>query len=139
MLLRFWRLVRNGTRREMLSWLGAAVVGVVCAWILSTYFFPRDDAQKRLSDQLERFVAQVARDKQTRERAPLDWARTQNNLGNVLLALGAREGGTARLEEAVAAYREALKERTRERVAMRATKSRSKATVSTWTRSESGG
>ena len=52
----------------------------------------------------------------TRERVPLDWATTQNNLGNALASLGGRESGTARLEEAVAAYREALKERTRERV-----------------------
>jgi hypothetical protein len=41
---------------------------------------------------------------------------TQNNLGNALRLLGERESGTARLEEAVAAYREALKEKTRERV-----------------------
>ncbi len=41
---------------------------------------------------------------------------TQNNLGNALGRLGERESGTARLEEAVAAFREALKERTRERV-----------------------
>lgn len=40
------------------------------------------------------------------------WARTQNDLGNALAKLGGRESGTARLEEAVAAYREALKERT---------------------------
>ena len=52
----------------------------------------------------------------TRERVPLDWAMTQNNLGNALTKLGERESGTARLDEAVAAYREALKERTRERV-----------------------
>src|SRR5262249_58808538 len=51
-----------------------------------------------------------------RERVPLDWAATQNDLGTVLQALGGRESGTAKLEEAVAAYREALKERTRERV-----------------------
>ena len=50
------------------------------------------------------------------QRVPLDWAMTQNNLGNALAALGERESGTARLEEAVAAYRAALKERTRERV-----------------------
>jgi tetratricopeptide (TPR) repeat protein len=50
----------------------------------------------------------------TRERVPLDWAMTQNNLGSVLSTLGERESGTARLEEAVAAYREALKEWTRE-------------------------
>ena len=52
----------------------------------------------------------------TRERVPLEWAMTQNNLGTALATLGERESGTARLEEAVAAYREALKERTRERV-----------------------
>ncbi len=47
---------------------------------------------------------------------PLDWAMTQNNLGNALSTLGERESGTARLEEAVAAYRAALEEWTRERV-----------------------
>jgi hypothetical protein len=51
-----------------------------------------------------------------RERVPLDWARTQNNLGIALEMLGERASGTARLEQAVAAYDEALKERTRERV-----------------------
>jgi tetratricopeptide (TPR) repeat protein len=40
----------------------------------------------------------------------------QDNLGNALSTLGERESSTARLEEAVAAYRDALKERTRERV-----------------------
>ena len=44
----------------------------------------------------------------TRARVPLDWAATQNNLGIALRTLGERESGTARLEEAVAAYREAL-------------------------------
>ncbi|MFN7308946.1 MAG: hypothetical protein ACK5TQ_20545, partial [Acetobacteraceae bacterium] len=39
-----------------------------------------------------------------------------NLLGNALLALGRREAGTAMLEDSVTAYREALKERTRERV-----------------------
>ena len=52
----------------------------------------------------------------SRERVPLDWAMTQNNLGLALQVLGRRESGTAKLEEAVVAYREALKERTRERV-----------------------
>jgi tetratricopeptide (TPR) repeat protein len=47
---------------------------------------------------------------------PLDWATTQNNLGNALGYLGGRASGTAKLEEAVIAYQEALKERTRERV-----------------------
>ena len=52
----------------------------------------------------------------TRERVPLEWARTQMNLGNALVRLGEREAGTARLEEAVAAFRLALEEMTRERV-----------------------
>ena len=38
------------------------------------------------------------------------------NLGIALQTLGERESGTARLEEAVAAYRAALEERTRARV-----------------------
>ena len=46
----------------------------------------------------------------TRDRAPLDWAMAQNNLGNALGALAEREGGTAHLEEAVATYRAALEE-----------------------------
>ncbi|QLH41082.1 MAG: tetratricopeptide repeat protein [Defluviicoccus sp.] len=41
---------------------------------------------------------------------------TQNNLSNTLFRLGERESGTARLEDAVAAYRAALQEYTRERV-----------------------
>jgi tetratricopeptide (TPR) repeat protein len=51
-----------------------------------------------------------------RTERPLDWATTQNNLGNALPTLGERESGTARLEEAVAAFRDALREQTRERV-----------------------
>ena len=51
----------------------------------------------------------------TRERAPLQWAATQNNLGNALRTLGERERGPERLEQAVAAFNEALKEYTRER------------------------
>ena len=43
-------------------------------------------------------------------------AMTQHNLGAALTLLGEREGGTERLEHAVAAFRAALKESTRERV-----------------------
>ena len=43
-----------------------------------------------------------------REQVPLAWAGTQNNLGLALSTLGERESGTARLEEAIAAYRAAL-------------------------------
>ena len=49
-------------------------------------------------------------------RIPVKWAAMQNNLGNALATLGERESGTARLEEAVAAYHAALEELTHERV-----------------------
>src|SRR5262249_24370024 len=51
----------------------------------------------------------------SRERIPLQWASSQISLGNALLRLGEREGGKAKLEEAVIAFREALKEHTHER------------------------
>ena len=41
-----------------------------------------------------------------RKSVPLDWAMAQNNLGDARNeTLGAREAGTARLEEALVAYR----------------------------------
>jgi tetratricopeptide (TPR) repeat protein len=52
----------------------------------------------------------------TRDRVPLDWAKTQSNLGSALRTLGERESGALRLEEAVMAFRTALKEYTRDRV-----------------------
>jgi hypothetical protein len=50
-----------------------------------------------------------------RHRAPLDWARTQSDLGGALFRLGER-GDDAALREATSAYRLALEEQTRERV-----------------------
>ena len=47
---------------------------------------------------------------------PLEWARTRTTWARCLRFWGERQGGTARLEEAVVAFREALKENTRERV-----------------------
>ena len=47
---------------------------------------------------------------------PLDWTRTQNNLGSALLRLGELEGGTASLKAAVEAYQAALQEYPRDRV-----------------------
>jgi hypothetical protein len=61
-------------------------------------------------------ACRAALEERTRERVPLDWATTQNNLGLALWNLGQRESGAARLEEAVAVFRAALEERTRERV-----------------------
>jgi hypothetical protein len=42
-------------------------------------------------------------------------AAAQNNLGVALSTLGERENGTARLDDAVTAFRDALEEWTRER------------------------
>jgi exonuclease VII small subunit len=75
--------------------------------------------RERGTARLEEAVAayRAALEERTRARIPLDWAATQNNLGNALRALGKRESGTARLEEAVAAYyRAALGELTHERL-----------------------
>jgi tetratricopeptide (TPR) repeat protein len=58
----------------------------------------------------------AALEENTRDRVPLEWARTQSNLGYALESIGERESGTPRLEEAVATYRAALQEWTRDRV-----------------------
>ena len=78
----------------------------------------------------------AALEERTRARAPLDWATTQNNLGNALLVLGDRESGTARLEEAVAAYRAALEERTRERVPLDWATTQNNLGIALWTLGE---
>ena len=67
----------------------------------------RESGTARLEEAVAAYRA--ALEERTRERVPLDWATTQNNLGNALWTLGERESGTARLEEAVAAYRAALR------------------------------
>ncbi len=74
----------------------------------------RESGTARLDEAVAAYRAALA--ERTRERVPLDWAMTQNNLGTALQRLGERESGTARLDEAVAAYRAALAEMTRERV-----------------------
>ncbi len=73
----------------------------------------RESNTRRLEQAVTAY--QNALKERTRDRAPLQWAMTQNNLGLVLSTLGTRESGTARLEEAVTAYQNALKEYTRDR------------------------
>jgi len=62
----------------------------------------RESGTARLKEAVAAYRA--ALEERTRERVPLDWARTQNSLGNALRILGERENGTARLQEAVAAW-----------------------------------
>jgi len=93
-----------------------AQVRVILADSLST-FGEQAGKNEPLEEAVE--VYREALKERTRERVPLKWAVTQNNLGNALSSLGEREPGTERLEEAVEVYREALKERTRERVPLK--------------------
>ena len=71
------------------------------AWGFESYGEQAGD-KASLSEAVKAYYA--ALEELTRERAPLQWAMTQTNLGNALIALGELEGGTARLEEAVKAY-----------------------------------
>jgi tetratricopeptide (TPR) repeat protein len=66
-----------------------------------------------LADAIERCRALL--DRRPRDRAPLDWAKNQDNLGTALSTLGEREGNTTLLKQAEEAFNEALKEWTRER------------------------
>jgi tetratricopeptide (TPR) repeat protein len=61
----------------------------------------RESGTARLEEAATAYRA--ALEEQTRERVPLDWARTQMNLGSALRTLGQRESGTARLQEATTA------------------------------------
>ena len=70
---------------------------------------------KGLNLDLEVSIA-IARLCLSRASDPDERAAALNDLSNALQALGERESGTARLEEAVAAFRAALDERTRERL-----------------------
>jgi tetratricopeptide (TPR) repeat protein len=74
----------------------------------------RESDSARLKEAIAAYRA--ALEERTRERVPVDWATTQNNLGGALSALAEREGDTARWEDAVAVFRAVLEEQTRERV-----------------------
>jgi exonuclease VII small subunit len=72
----------------------------------------RESGTARLEEAVMAYRA--ALEEITRAQVPLQWARTQMNLGATLFRWGEREIGTARLKEAVTAYRAALEEMTRE-------------------------
>jgi len=97
------------------------------ALYLQGYEFGDNDA---LRSAIERRKGLI--DLAPRERAPLEWAEGQKNLGIVLSTLGEREGGTAKLEQAVAAYREALKENIRERVPLEWAMTQNRLGVTLW-------
>jgi tetratricopeptide (TPR) repeat protein len=74
----------------------------------------RESGTGKLTEAVAAYRA--ALEEYTRARVPLEWARTQMNLGTAIVRLGERESGTGKLTEAVAAFRAALEERTRARV-----------------------
>ncbi len=114
--IRFDELALNGEAaaeklRVMAEVEGASDADAVGAFLFEKAgeFYERGDQKGENAALLVAVAAyRAALTEWTRERVPLDWAMTQNNLGNALLRLGERESGTARLEEAVAAYRAAL-------------------------------
>ena len=71
-----------------------------------------------LTQAVAAFQAALEEEEGTRERAPLEWAKAQNQLGIALSILGERARETERLEEAGQAFRAALEVWTRERAPM---------------------
>jgi hypothetical protein len=57
----------------------------ISLWALAA----RESGTARLEEAVAAYRA--ALEERTQERVPLDWATTQNNLGNALSTLGARE------------------------------------------------
>ena len=105
---------------DKFGWIGAPVIGLPACYVMGhTGLKTFDDVLKS-----NRPLNMGA----TRARLPLKWATTQNGLGSALLRIGTRESGTAKLEEAVAAYREAWNARSKRPYA------RGTSTTWTWTR-----
>ncbi|MFV0680392.1 MAG: hypothetical protein ACK5NW_08930, partial [Ottowia sp.] len=102
-------------RRLVEGWQGD---GRAAMWVALGNALATCGQQQGQRAELEQAVAayEQALEVYTRERVPLDWAATQNNLGAALQTLGQRESGTDRLAQAVAAYEQALDVYTRERV-----------------------
>jgi tetratricopeptide (TPR) repeat protein len=77
----------------------------------------QDNDKNALADAAEAFRAALV--VWTREREPFRWAATENNLGDVLVALGERESGESsitHLQQAVSAYDDAFGEWTHEQM-----------------------
>lgn len=105
-------LIRHPVTKDAWSNDERSLLSVSVGDALATYGYQKGDPTA-LAKAVTAYHA--ALEEVTRERAPLQWTRTQNNLGVVLRALGERKSGTARLEEAVTAFRAALEEVARER------------------------
>jgi exonuclease VII small subunit len=105
--------------RMMAKIEGVDSAGTLGEWLFAkaAEFYEIGDSKGSNPDLFIAIAAyRAALEERTQARVPLDWAATQNNLGNALRTLGERESGTARLEEAVQAFRAALQEYTQDRV-----------------------
>jgi tetratricopeptide (TPR) repeat protein len=118
----------ENTGMRIFGLIGSAIGLFVFVWAVYTHHLNREslilfregaehgDYQKLMVAN-ERFAALLRL--QPRTLLPLDWAATQRNRAAVLRTLGQIEQGTARLQEAVVAYREAVQEYTRQRAPVR--------------------
>ncbi len=96
----------------------AIMDGVTGSTRLGEWFFERakeyHERGERKGDNIQLYIAielyKVSLKERPRHSAPLNWAKTLNNLGSALSTLGQRKNGSATLKEAVVIYRSALTE-----------------------------
>jgi tetratricopeptide (TPR) repeat protein len=74
--------------------------------------FMDNTALEQATDLYETTILELA----PRNERPEDWAATRNQFGSVLGILGERQRGTQMLERSITAFKDALSERSRERV-----------------------
>ena len=115
---RVWAFLSNPERRKTLGRLGGALVLVVIGlWAACTHASELVDLDREaealfrqgaesgdnaaLAEAIDRYRALL--DRRSRAAVPLDWARTQNDLGVALWTLGARTQRRETLVEARAA------------------------------------
>src|SRR5215469_15714892 len=113
---------------RILGLMGSAIGLFVFLWAVCTHHLNREGLvlfhegsarsdQQKLTAANERFADLLRL--QPRVLLPLDWAATQSNRAAILRTLGQMEYSTARLEEAVATYRQVLQEYPRQRTPVR--------------------
>lgn len=106
------------SHREAAALLEFDVEAAWAAWrrgAVALYTLGRDFGDPAMLRQAVDWLRHEALPRAPRPTRPFDWATTQNTLGAALLTLGER-GDDAALREAIATYRAALEEWTRERV-----------------------
>ncbi|MEI2577837.1 tetratricopeptide repeat protein [Scytonema sp. PRP1] len=111
----FAQVLRNwatGTLPDLETETAQSIAGVIVNFSTRMWDFPLGNRAENLEIAITGY--EIALTVFTRERFPIDWAMTQNNLG---LAYGDRIRGerAENLEVAIECYTQALQERTRDR------------------------